>query len=142
MKEARGDLAHSIGLLVLRVGGGGLLLFGHGWKKLMNAAAQAPGFADPIGLGPVPSFWLVVFAEVFCAGLVMAGLLTRLSTVPILGFLAVAGFIQHANDPWLRRELAFVFAVPFLALLLTGGGKYSLDTLLRPRGPWKGARGG
>lgn len=70
----------------------------------MNAGVRASGFSDPIGLGPVPSFWLVVFAEVFCAGLVVVGLLTRLSVLPILGFLTVAGFIQHAHDPWPRRE--------------------------------------
>ena len=142
MKEPRRDLVNSIGLLVLRLGAGALLLCGHGWGKLVNAGAKASEFANPIGLGPVPSFWLVVFAEVFCATLVMVGLVTRLSTLPILGFLAVAGFIQHAHDPWPRRELAFVFAVPFLALLVTGAGRFSLDALGKPRGPWSGTRGG
>ena len=56
----------------------------------------------------------------------------------MLGFLAVAGFIQHAHDPWPRRELAFLFAVPFLALLLAGAGRFSLDALVRPRWPWSG----
>ena len=142
MKEPRSDLVNSIGLLVLRLGAGGLLLCGHGWGKLMSAGAKAPAFADPIGLGPVPSFWLVVFAEVFCTSLVMVGFLTRLSAVPILVFLSVAGFIHHAHDPWPRRELAFVFAVPFLALLMTGPGRFSLDALWKPRGPWRGTRGG
>ena len=141
MTERGAILATSIGLLVLRLGAGGLLLYGHGWGKLMNAGARAPAFADPIGLGPVPSFWLVVFAEVFCSSLVIVGFLTRLSTLPILGFLAVAGFIHHAHDPWPRRELAFVFAVPFLALLLTGPGRFSLDALVKPRWPWSGTRG-
>ena len=90
MKDPQRDIATSIGLLVLRLGAGGMLLCGHGWGKLMKAGAGAPDFPDPIGLGPVWSFWLVVFSEVFCAGLVAVGLLTRLSTVPILGFLAVA----------------------------------------------------
>jgi putative oxidoreductase len=142
MKDPQRDLVNSIGLLVLRLGAGGLLFCGHGWGKLMNAGVKASGFPDPIGLGPVPSFWLVVFAEVFCAGLVMVGLLTRLSTLPILGFLAVAGFIHHAHDPWPKRELAFVFAVPFLGLLLTGPGRFSLDAQVKPRGPWSGTRGG
>lgn len=141
MKDSQRDLATSIGLLVLRLGAGGLLLGGHGWGKLMSAGARASGFADPIGLGPVWSFWLVVFAEVFCAGLVMVGLLTRLSTLPILVFLAVAGFIQHAHDPWPKRELAFVFAVPFLALLLAGAGRFSLDAMVKPRWPWSGKHG-
>ena len=142
MKDPQRDHGDSIGLLVLRLGAGGLLLCGHGWGKLMSAGARASTFADPIGLGPVASFWLVVFAEVFCAGLVMVGFMTRLSTLPILGFLAVAGFIQHANDPWAKRELAFLYAVPFLALLLAGPGRFSLDEAMKPRWPWGGRRGG
>jgi putative oxidoreductase len=141
MKEPRRDDVDSIGLLVLRLGAGGLLLCGHGWAKLMNAGARAPNFADPIGLGPVVSFWLVVFAEVLCSALVMLGLFTRLGTIPILGFLTVAAFVQHAHDPWPKRELAFVFAVPFLALLLTGPGRFSMDEAMKPRWPWGGRRG-
>lgn len=142
MKGSPQGLAASLGLLVLRLGAGGLLLGSHGWGKLMNIAAQAPRFADPIGLGPGPSFGLVVFAEVLCSAFVMVGLLTRLSTLPILIFLAVAAFIQHAHDPWPRREFPLIFAVPFLALLLTGAGRFSLDALVRPSWPWGGKRGG
>lgn len=138
MKGPSQDLVISLGLLVLRLGAGGLLFGAHGWSKLMNIAERAPKFADPIGLGPSASFGLVVFAEVLCTGFVMVGLLTRLSTVPILIFLGVAAFIQHANDPWLRRELPLLFAVPFLALLFTGGGKFSLDAVLKPRWPLGG----
>jgi len=130
MPFAPQDVATSLGLLVLRLGAGGLLLIGHGWGKLTNAGTRAATFADPIGLGPVPSFWLVVGAEVVCAALVMAGLFTRLATLPIIGFLFVAGFIHHAQDPWPRRELAFIFMIPFVALLLAGPGRHSLDGLL------------
>lgn len=138
MKETSQDLVTSFGLLVLRIGAGGLLFGAHGWAKLMDVAARAPTFADPIGLGPWTSFGLVVFAEVLCTGFVMVGLLTRLSTVPILIFLGVAAFIQHANDPWSRRELPLLFAVPFLALLFTGAGRFSLDASIKPRWPWGG----
>jgi putative oxidoreductase len=134
--SARQSLARSIGLLVLRLGAGGLLLYGHGWGKLMDASARAQSFADPIGLGPVLSFWLVVLAEVLCSGLVMLGFLTRLSSVPPVIFFAVAGFIQHAHDPWGKRELAFIYGVPFLALLFLGGGQFSLDAALGTRWPW------
>jgi len=134
--SARPSIGSSIGLLVLRLGAGGLLLTGHGWGKLMDAAARAHSFADPIGLGPVLSFWLVVFAEVLCSGLVMLGFLTRLSSVPPVIFFAVAGLIQHAHDPWAKRELAFIYGVPFLALLFLGGGRFSLDAALGTRWPW------
>lgn len=142
MKGTPQELVSSIGLLVLRPGAGGLLFGAHGWGKLMNIAERAPKFADPIGLGPSASFGLVVFAEVLCTAFVMVGLLTRLSTIPILIFFGVAAFIQHANDPWLRRELPLLFAVPFLALLFTGAGRFSLDAMVKPRWPWGGNVGG
>jgi putative oxidoreductase len=142
MKGPSQDLVTSLGLLVLRLGAGGLLFGAHGWSKLMNIAERAPKFADPIGLGPSMSFGLVVFAEVLCTAFVMVGLLTRLSTVPILIFLGVAAFIQHANDPWLRRELPLLFAVPFLALLFTGAGRFSLDAIMKPRWPLGGKSSG
>lgn len=136
MPPSRHDLPTSIGLLILRLGAGGLLFAGHGWGKLMSFGARAPGFADPIGLGPVLSFWLVVLAEVPCAVMVMIGLLTRAAAVPIVLFLLVAGFIQHAHDPWPRRELPFLFAASFVALLFTGPGRLSLDSALGLRWPW------
>lgn len=117
----------SIGLLLLRVGAGLLLLFGHGWAKLMHYQARSATFSDPIGLGPAASFALVVFAEVLCSALVVLGLLTRFAAIPIVVFLSVAFFIQHAHDPWPRRELALLYLVPFLALIFTGAGRYSLD---------------
>jgi putative oxidoreductase len=117
----------SIGLLVLRLGTAGLLIFGHGWGKLAHFAERAPQFANPIGIGPVPSLALVVLAEVFCQLALALGLWTRLAAVPPVIFFLVAGFIQHAADPWGRKELAFAFLVPHLTLLIAGAGRYSLD---------------
>jgi putative oxidoreductase len=120
----------SLGLLVLRLGMGGLLFFGHGLPKLARFGERLGSFADPIGLGPQASFLLVLFAEVACAWLVMLGLFTRLAAVPILLFTLVAAFVQHAADPWARREVALLFGVPALALVLTGPGRWSLDARL------------
>ena len=120
----------SAGLLVLRLGTGGFLIYGHGWSKITNFAERAPEFADPIGLGPETSFALVVFAEVFCAAAVMLGLGTRFAAVPIVIFTLVAVFVQHAADPFAGKEKAILFGVPMLALILTGGGRYSLDAAI------------
>ena len=120
----------SVGLLVLRLGAGGLLIYGHGWGKITKFAERAPKFADPIGLGPETSFALVVFAEVFCAAAVMLGLGTRFAAVPIVIFTAVAVFVQHAADPFSDKEKALLFAVPMLTLIFTGGGRYSLDAAI------------
>jgi putative oxidoreductase len=107
-----------IGLLILRVGAGVMLLLGHGWGKLMHFSERVGSFADPIHLGPQASFMLVVFAEVFCSALVAVGLMTRLAVIPLVIFFLVAGLIQHADDPWNRKELAFLFLVAFPAAAL------------------------
>lgn len=130
MNSNHGTVVQSLGLLILRLGAGGLLLYGHGWGKLAHYAERAPQFADPIGLGPVASFTLVVFAEALCSLFVILGLATRLAAIPVIIFLLVAFFIQHAADPFAKKELALAYLVPFLTLLLTGGGRFSLDTLM------------
>lgn len=120
----------SIALLVPRVGAGSLLIYGHGWGKLMHFGERSATFSDPIGLGSLPSLTLVVFAEVFCSLAVLVGLFTRLAVIPPLIFFAVAFFIHHAQDPFRQKELALVYAVPFLTLLIAGAGRYSLDAWL------------
>jgi putative oxidoreductase len=119
-----------LGLLLLRVGAAALLIYGHGWPKLSHFAERAASFSDPLHVGSPISLGLVVLAEVLCAGLVLVGLATRWAAAPLLFFFAVAVFLQHAHDPWAKKELALIFATPFLALLLTGPGRFSLDAVL------------
>jgi len=133
LKANFSEASASVGLLVLRIGAGGLLLFGHGLPKLMHFSERAAGFADPIGAGPAVSLALVVFAEVFCSLFVMFGLATRLAAIPPVIFFLIAALVHHAADPWAKKELAFVYLVAFLTLILTGAGSYSLDGLLRRR---------
>jgi putative oxidoreductase len=124
------DFQNSIGLLVLRIGAGGLLFFGHGLPKLIHWSDRVHKFANPIGLGPEVSFSLVVFAEVVCALAVLLGLATRLAAAPVIFFLLVGAFVQNGAEPFSDKELALVYLVPFVALTLTGGGHYALDTII------------
>jgi putative oxidoreductase len=141
------DTAPSIGLLILRLGMGGYLAT-HGWGKLqMVLAGSFDQFGDPIGLGSVPSLVLVTIAEFVCAILVMIGLATRFAAVPPVIAMAVAAFVAHGADPWTMeggyllftsgaseswasKEPALLFLVPFLALIFTGAGRFSIDHLI------------
>lgn len=121
----------SLAMLIVRLGAGAMMIYAHGWPKLAHFGERASQFANPIGLGPVPSFWLVVFAEVFCSALVMLGLFTRLAVVPLLVFFAVAALIQHAPDPFPKKELPLLYGFVYAAIAIAGPGRYSLDALRR-----------
>ncbi len=119
-----------LGLLVLRLGVGGMLACSHGWGKLMKFSIIAPHFPDPLGLGSTPSLALMVFAEFFCAIAVGLGFLTRAAAIPIVFGMCIAAFVVHMDDPWSKKEFALLYVIPFLTLMFTGGGKYSLDGLM------------
>lgn len=116
-----------IGLLVLRVGFGMMMLFGHGWSKLINFGQIAPTFPDPIGLGGSVSLALTVFAEVFCAIAIIAGLFTRYAAIPLVICMVVAAVVVHSGDPWGKKEFALLYAIPFLTLFFTGPGNLAID---------------
>ena len=129
MNETRND----IGLLILRVGIGAFMLAAHGWGKLANFGELAGTFPDPIGLGSTISLLLAIFAEVLCALLIIIGLGTRFAAVPLLITMLVAAFVVHADDPWGKKEFALLYAIPFLTLIFSGGGRFALDAVIRRR---------
>lgn len=123
------DSRRNWGLLLLRVGVASLMLFGHGFDKLVNFTDKAANFPDPIGIGPAGSLALAVFAEFFCSVAIGFGFATRLATIPLIVTMLTAAFVIHGNDPWGDKELAMLYLVPYFSLLFTGAGKYSIDWL-------------
>jgi len=119
-------------MLLLRLTFGGLMLLNHGWGKMIKLFAEGPvKFADPIGIGMGPSLALTVFAEALCAFLIVIGLGTRLATIPLIITMLVAVFVIHWADPFGDKEMALLYLVPYLAILLLGPGKLSLDSLIK-----------
>lgn len=106
------------------------MLLGHGLTKLLEFSTKVDTFADPLGVGSGASLALAIFGEVVCSALLVLGLGTRVAAIPLLITMLVAAMIVHADDPWARKELALLYAVPALTLLLTGPGRFSLDALL------------
>lgn len=118
---------NDLGLLLLRLAGAGLLLT-HGIPKLLRYFGEEPiQFGNPIGIGAGPSHFLVMFAEVFCAALVLIGFKTRWATIPVVIAMLVAALIHHAADPIGAKEKNLLFAAIFISIFLLGPGKYSLD---------------
>lgn len=119
----------SLGLLLLRALAGAMML-PHGWSKLAASGELAGKFPDPIGLGEPTSLALAIFAEFFCALLVIIGLGTRVAAIPLIVTMLVAAFVVHGADPFAKKELALLYAAAFLPLLFTGAGEYSVDAKL------------
>ena len=137
------DLASSIGLLILRLGVGGYMMT-HGLGKLtMLLAGEGAKMGDPIGMGPELSLMAVTGAEFFCALLVIIGFATRFAAAPVVFAMGVAAFVVHKSDPWTMgagasKEPALLFLIPFLALIFTGAGRFSIDHLILSR--WRARR--
>ena len=121
--------AYNTALLVLRLGFG-ILLAHHGYLKLSNFQQTESFMADFMGIGKSASTALVIFAELFCGSLVILGLFTRLACVPIIiMFLFIIFKMGHA-DFFGKEELPTAYLIPFIALLFTGAGKFSIDNMI------------
>jgi len=120
--------AQDIAILLLRVPAG-LFLMQYGWEKFTKYKEWSVDFPDPLGVGSAFSLALCISAELFSAGFLALGLFSRFALVPLIINMTVIAFVVHANDPIKEREHALTFLVTFLALFLTGPGKYAIDNL-------------
>lgn len=111
----------------------GCMMLTHGWAKLSSFTDLSVTFPDPLGVSSTFSLVLILFAEVGCSLFLIFGLMTRLATLPLMFGMLMAFFVIHANDPFAVRELALLYLGIFIVLLWTGGGKYSVDEMIRQR---------
>lgn len=117
--------SYSLGLLILRVGFSVMLLI-HGIQKVEILFSSTIKFADPIGLGPLITLLLVLFAEIICTVLIIIGVKTRLATIPPIILMLVAILVVHEGDPIMARELAILYLIAFSAIGLLGSGRLAL----------------
>jgi len=130
---SEGRTSRDTGLLILRLVFGLVLFYGHGFEKLsVILSGQEIQFMDPIGIGANTSYYMAGFAEGVCALLLIVGLFSRPATLILaINFLVI--FIFHAfmnKDGFQVLELRFIYLFSFIALTLTGPGRFSLDYLL------------
>lgn len=122
----------NIGLLVLRIGIGVIFIF-HGLPKLMGGVetwTQIGSTMSMVGISFAPAFWgfMAAFAEAIGGIFIILGLLHR-PVALMLVFTMIVAVLMHvtAGDPFGIYSNALKGLVVFIALFITGPGKYSLD---------------
>ena len=118
----------SLLILVVRVVFG-VLFFTHGLDKMMNFTELVNVYPSVLGFGSYMTLMVTIFCEFCCSLFLIAGLLVRLMTVPMIIAMGVAFFdIHDAILP--EGELALIYFIVFIILFLTGPGRYSIDFLI------------
>lgn len=126
-------LRTDIGLLIFRVSLAALMLV-HGFAKMKKLfGSEKIVFPDPIGWGAATSLTGAWLAEFICPILIILGIRTRLFSIPVVFTMFVAAFVFHANDPFVKKELAIVYMLGFILLALIGGGKIGFDKYIKRR---------
>jgi putative oxidoreductase len=127
----------STGLFLMRLALGLMMVFGHGLPKMQKFAELSETFPDPLGVGSQPSLILTLVAELLCSALIVIGMFTRTAALVLAFTMVVAAFMVHGDAPLFigpgiesAKEPALLYALPMIALLFTGAGKYSADASL------------
>lgn len=128
----RTHLLPDVALALLRVALAALMLR-HGIPKLLEFDARAADFPDPLGVGHTTSLVLAIFGEVLCSLLLIPGVLVRLAAIPFCTTMLVAFFLVHAEDTFDQKEMAFLYLVGGIVILIGGGGRFSVDHWLLPK---------
>jgi putative oxidoreductase len=132
--------------LLLRICAG-LIFLPHGWPKIAGDGGAAAFAADVATNYGIPAFfgYVAAYAEVAGAVLLIAGLFTRLDALLLAATMFVAAFIVQLPEAMFEvpadaiRSFVALRAIEMplalfalcVALLLTGGGRWSLDRALK-----------
>jgi len=116
-----------VAILTLRIFTGVLMIAGHGWGKITKFETRFHTFSDPLGVGNEISYILAVTAEFVCSLLIIFGLFTRIAVIPPAITMIVAAFVVHGDDPWNKKEMAILYFIAYIVMLICGPGKYSVD---------------
>lgn len=122
------------GHFMLRVSAGFMIFYIHGLHKLEGGIAnirdgtpwklveEVAGMHAP---APVASAWAATIIQFVCSLFVVAGLFTRLNAVLLIGALsgAILQNLLADRDP----QLAILYTLVVVTIVLMGGGRFSLN---------------
>ena len=120
-------------LLLLRVWLGLSMFLIHGLGKVQNFQQTVSGMAK-MGL-PAPLGYAAVLTESLFALLLVVGFATRWAALSLVVAMSIAFFHVHKmvleqGNP-ASGEMAFIYLGGYLAILIAGPGRFSVDAKLR-----------
>ncbi|MCU0397920.1 MAG: DoxX family protein [Cyclobacteriaceae bacterium] len=117
------------GVLLLRLFS--VFLMVYGWDKFINFEEKSSYWPNPFHIGSVATLVLTIVAELVCPVFIILGFYTRIALVPAMINMIMAILIGHTGQPFMEREHAFSFLIPFVVIFLNGPGRYSMDAIIR-----------
>lgn len=124
------------GLLLLRAGTGLILFMRHGWEKVSTLSLTNPKFPSVLGLGHTPTWIMAMLSDGIFSLLLILGVGTRWIALYSFSEIFIAWAIVHhftflGKSPGADHgELIALYLSAFLALMVTGGGRFSVDAHL------------
>lgn len=123
-----GSNASDFGLLVLRLFCGINLFVRHGVEKIRHFSQMSSHFPNPLHIGSHDSLIYALISDGICSLLVAVGLGTRLAAfIVFINIGVVFYFVDRHTLFGGHGELLLLYIGGFLALVCTGGGRFSLD---------------
>lgn len=109
------------------------LIYAHGLKKIGVGVAEAEQVPNPLHLPEAINNAFAISANILFPLLIIFGLFTRLSVLPILAVTLTGYFVLHFHDAPLVKDAPFMYSLSYLVILFLGAGRYSLDHYLFKR---------
>jgi putative oxidoreductase len=107
----------------------GILFFSHGLDKMINFNELSYTYPSVLGFGSYMTLMVSIFCEFACSLFLIAGLLVRITVIPMIAAMAVAFFDIH-DGMFPAGELSLIYMILFVILYITGPGRYSVDYLI------------
>jgi putative oxidoreductase len=127
------DIPHALGLLILRLGVGGLMLF-HGVAKVLHLDSL-DFISNKLVAADLPAMlaYGVFIGEIVAPLMIIFGILSRIGGLLVSINILFAIFLVHSNELWQltqhggwQLELQAFYLVGGLAILLLGSGRYAV----------------